>query len=110
MLIGLLRSAATNEQAATLLREFLSREVLARLAALVGHEDGQLRATFASSQLIGLAMERYILRIEPLASAPAEVVAAALAPALQRYLTGDLHLPSTGQPGSRRKHSKPGAG
>jgi hypothetical protein len=41
-------------------------------------------------------MVRYVIRIEPLASAPAETVAAAYAPTLQRYLTGDLHLPGRG--------------
>jgi hypothetical protein len=33
---------------------------------------------------------RYIVRIEPIASAPAPVVIAAVGPNVQRYLTGDL--------------------
>jgi AcrR family transcriptional regulator len=90
VLIGMLRSATTNEHAATLLREFFSGEVLGRIAARLGHGDAQLRATLVSSQLLGLAMVRYIVRIEPLASASPETLVAAVAPTLQRYLTGEL--------------------
>jgi AcrR family transcriptional regulator len=95
VLIGLLRSAATNDRAATLLRNFISSEVLARIAASLTVEDAELRTTLLSSQLIGLAMLRYILRFEPLASAPVQVVVAAYAPTLQRYLTGELDLPGS---------------
>jgi hypothetical protein len=35
-------------------------------------------------------MARYIVKVEPLASAPAAQVAAAVGPTLQRYLTGDV--------------------
>jgi hypothetical protein len=43
-----------------------------------------------ASQLIGLVMLRYVLAVEPLASAPAEELVAIYAPTLQRYLTGPL--------------------
>lgn len=92
VMVGMLRSAATNEQAATLMREFFSQEVLARIAASLTAEDAELRATLMSSQLLGLATVRYILRVEPLASASQETIVAALAPTLQRYLTGELGL------------------
>jgi AcrR family transcriptional regulator len=104
VLIGMLRSAATNERAATLLREFFSREVLARIAAPLGDEDAPLRATLVNSQLFGLAMVRYVIRVEPLASASVETVAAAFAPTLQRYLTEELHLPAS----SREPTNAPG--
>jgi AcrR family transcriptional regulator len=106
VLIGLLRSAATNEHAATLLRDFISREVLARVAAPLEHGDARLRATLVSSQLLGLAMIRYIVRIEPLASASPETVVAALAPTLQRYLTEELDLPPP-RPARRRRPTMP---
>jgi len=93
VLIALLRSAATNEHAASLLREFFSHEVLGRIAAELGQEDAQLRATLVSSQLVGLAMVRYIVRIEPLASASPETLLAAFAPTVHRYLTAPLDLP-----------------
>jgi hypothetical protein len=83
----------SNEHAATLLREFFGGEVLARVAGALGHEDARLRATLVASQLLGVAMVRYIIRIEPLASASAETIVAAYAPTLQRYLTEELRLP-----------------
>jgi AcrR family transcriptional regulator len=93
VLIGMLRSSMSNEHAATLLREFFGGEVLARVAGALGHEDARLRATLVASQLLGVAMVRYIIRIEPLASASAETIVAAYAPTLQRYLTEELRLP-----------------
>jgi AcrR family transcriptional regulator len=92
VLIGMLRSAATNERAAAQLREFFGREVLGRIAARLGHEDAELRATLAGSQLLGLAMARYIIRFDPLASADPETIVATIAPTLQRYLTEELEL------------------
>jgi AcrR family transcriptional regulator len=88
--IGLLRSAVTDEQAATLLREFATRELFGRVAAALGTPDAELRANLVFSQIFGLAVARYILRIEPLASTPGELVAAAVGPTVQRYITGDL--------------------
>jgi AcrR family transcriptional regulator len=93
-LLALIRSAVADEQAAALLREFITEEVLGPLARRVGSPDAQLRATLAGSQLIGLAMARYIIRVEPLASAPAAQVAAVVGPTVQRYLTGAVTVPA----------------
>ena len=89
-LLALIRSAVGDEHAAAMLREFITEEVLGQIARRLGSPDARLRATLVGSQLIGLAMARYIIRVEPLASAPAAEVAAAVGPALQRYLTGDV--------------------
>jgi AcrR family transcriptional regulator len=89
-LLALIRSAVADEQAAALLREFITEEVLGPIARRVGSPDAQLRATLAGSQLIGLAMARYIVRVEPLASTPSAQVAAVVGPTVQRYLTGDV--------------------
>ena len=89
-LLALIRSAVGDERAAAMLREFITEEVLGQLARRLGSPDARLRATLVGSQLIGLAMARYIVRVEPLASAPAAELAAAVGPTVQRYLTGDL--------------------
>jgi AcrR family transcriptional regulator len=94
-LLALVRSAVGDEHAAALLREFITEEVLGQIARRLGSPDARLRATLAGSQIIGLAMARYIVKVEPLASAPPEQVAAAVGPTLQRYLTGDLAAAST---------------
>ena len=87
---GILRSALSQEAAAALLRDFVTRAVLGRVAAAVDAPDAQFRASLAGTQLVGLGLLRYIIRVEPLASVDTETVIAVIAPTLQRYLTGDL--------------------
>jgi AcrR family transcriptional regulator len=86
-LLGLIRSVVGNEDAAALLREFVTREVLGRLARALELDQPQLRAALVASQLVGLAMIRYVVRVEPLASARTDDLVAWLGPTLQRYLT-----------------------
>ncbi len=89
---ALLRSAMSNDWSLRLLREFLVTQILRRLIGQLDVDPAEraLRASLVASQMVGLAMVRYIIKVEPLASAPAGVVAAAIAPTVQRYLTGDL--------------------
>jgi AcrR family transcriptional regulator len=89
-LLALVRSAVGDEHAAAMLREFITEEVLGQIARQLGSPDARFRATLVGSQLVGLMMARYIIKVEPLASAPAAQVAAAVGPTLQRYLTGDV--------------------
>ncbi len=42
------------------------------------------------TQLLGLAMTRYVLKLESIASLPDDELVACVAPTVQRYLTGDL--------------------
>jgi AcrR family transcriptional regulator len=86
-LLGVIRSVVSNELAAALLRDFVSRELLGRLAAGLELDRPELRASLAASQLIGLAMLRYVVKVEPLASAAPADLAAWLGPTLQRYFT-----------------------
>lgn len=89
-LIAMVRSAMTNETAMTLVREYLERRVFGPITQTLGAPDAELRATLMGSQFIGLAMMRYIARIEPLASASVDQIVTAIGPTIQRYLTGDL--------------------
>ena len=95
-LLALIRSAVGDEHAAAMLREFIAEEVLGQIAHRLGSADARLRATLVGSQIIGLAMARYIVKVEPLASTPPTQVVAAVGPTLQRYLTGDLADPAGG--------------
>jgi AcrR family transcriptional regulator len=90
VLLAMLRSAASNEQATALVRRRLMAEVFGPLASLLDVPDAELRVSLVGSQLIGLALMRYVARIEPVASASVDAVAAAVGPTVQRYLTGDL--------------------
>jgi AcrR family transcriptional regulator len=81
-----LRTAIGHNPASRMLREFLVREVLHRVAEGVGGPDAELRATLAASQIVGLMMTRYVLKIEPIASAPVDELVARLGPVLQWHL------------------------
>jgi Tetracyclin repressor-like, C-terminal domain len=94
-LIILLRTAVTSEAVAGQLQAAVGQLVTAPVAAL-GGDDAAERAGFIAAQLLGLALCRYILRLQPLASLPAEGVIAAVAPSIQRYLEP---LPPAQQPG-----------
>lgn len=90
--VALLRSAVSNEWTGRLMREFVVTQVLRRALEHLDLDpkEAPLRASLVASQMAGLGMIRYILKVEPLASAPPDVVAAAIGPTLQRYITGDL--------------------
>ena len=87
---GILRSALGHEDAARMMREFVTREVLGRIAEALDLPQPQLRAALVASQLVGLALARFVIRLEPIASADVETLVACYAPTLQRYLTGPL--------------------
>ena len=84
---AIVRSMVTSESAASLMRDFVSREILARVAQALKLDRPQVRASLAASQLIGIAMLRYVVKVEPLASASSDQVAAWIGPTLQRYFT-----------------------
>jgi AcrR family transcriptional regulator len=87
---GLIRAAASDPDAANILRDVLAKRIFVPLAEALGSEDAALRANLASSQMVGLVMARYVIGIEPLASAGDDTIASAIAPTIQRYLVGRL--------------------
>ncbi|MGW0557027.1 TetR/AcrR family transcriptional regulator [Streptomyces sp. NPDC002926] len=86
-LLAIVRSALTHEAAAKVLRGFVLRRLLERLAGDLDVPDPKFRAELAASQMIGIAILRYVIKVEPLASADPEEIVAMVAPTLQRYLT-----------------------
>lgn len=100
-MIGLIRASISQESAAQMMREFFTREVIGRLAEKLEVTRPRLRVALVASQLMGLAMARFIIRMEPIASADPETLVAYYAPTIQRYLTGPL--PGEGESRSRRK-------
>jgi AcrR family transcriptional regulator len=89
---ALLRSAVSNEWTARLLREFVTTQILRRVLEHLDVDPAQLplRGSLVATQMIGLAMMRYVVRLEPVASAAPETLVAAVGPTIQRYLTGPL--------------------
>ncbi|MFC8365460.1 TetR family transcriptional regulator [Streptomyces griseorubiginosus] len=87
-LLAIVRSAVNNETAAAVFRRMVASQLLRRIAAQVDAPDAELRAELAAAQLIGTAMLRYVIKVEPLASADPEQIIARVAPVVQGHLTG----------------------
>jgi AcrR family transcriptional regulator len=90
VLQALFRSAVTSDQAAGMLREFVGARVLHSVVPALGGDDAARRVTVAAAHLIGVAIARHVVRVEPLAGMPRDQVVALVAPAIQAYLAGPL--------------------
>lgn len=90
LLLGVLRSAMTDPVAATMLRRLVAEGPVLALAGAIDRPDAALRAELIGSHLLGLAVVRYVVGAEPLASASPADLARSVGPTIERYLTGDL--------------------
>jgi len=90
--LGIFRSALSNDWTARLLREFVVTQILRRAVAeiVLDPAEAQMRAALMATQMAGLLTARYVLKVEPVASAPAETLVAAMGPNVQRFLTEPL--------------------
>jgi AcrR family transcriptional regulator len=91
------RSAGTDEESAAMLRDFLHREVGDQLVRAIGTPDAPLRVALVVTHLMGLALARYLVRLEPIASASHDTLVAWLGPMLQQCLTGAAPTAAAGQ-------------
>lgn len=99
-LMSLARTGVNAGHAVVSLQDFLERGVIDRVAARIGVPDARMRSALISSYLLGIAMTRYVVRLEPLASASEEEVIRMVAPVIQ-----DLIDPRKPIPGSTRARS-----
>jgi AcrR family transcriptional regulator len=90
--VALVRTGLQHQWSTRLLREFLTTQILRRVLDQLDLDPAEapMRGALVASQMIGLGMIRHVLKLEPLASASPDVVVAALAPTLARYLTDPL--------------------
>lgn len=84
----LLRSAASNEEAASRLREIFRAQVFPAIARAGPPETAPVRAGLVASQLLGLALSRYVLKLPPVVAMPVEIIVRAVGETVQRYATG----------------------
>jgi AcrR family transcriptional regulator len=89
VVLGRIRSASSHPDAAALVRETVTRDI-GRLAAALTDDQPETRAVLVGSQIVGLALARYVVRVEPLVSLPAGDVIDYIAPTFQHYLVGTL--------------------
>lgn len=90
--LAMFRSAISNEWTARLLREFVITQILRKAVTemIVDPDEAPMRSNLVATQMAGLLMARYLLKLEPLASAGPEAIVAAIAPNVQRFLTDPM--------------------
>ena len=86
--VMLMRTAIGSRLTTPLLAGFLSRELIGRIAKRLAVDDAELRATLVASQIAGMLLTRYVLKLGPIAAAPAEELVTRIGPTVQRYLFG----------------------
>lgn len=95
---ALLRTAVSGERLAQRVLDVVLPAVVSDLVTKVGVDPAEAspRATLIASQLSGVVLTRYVLKLSPMASAPTQWLVAVVGPTIQRYLTGELpELPGT---------------
>ncbi|MGK5533889.1 TetR/AcrR family transcriptional regulator [Streptomyces sp. URMC 129] len=90
-MLAVVRSAISNDEAADLMASFLHEHVLRPVVEVLNISEPELRATLIGSQLVGIAVIRYAIKVEPLASFDHEKLSELIGPTIQRYLTADLN-------------------
>ncbi|MEU7783319.1 TetR family transcriptional regulator [Amycolatopsis sp. NPDC049159] len=86
---ALVRSITGHEQAGQVLRAFF-QNFFTGLITSIGSDRIPLRTALCASQLVGMGMIRYVAKFEPLVAAEVETLVAAVAPTVQRYITGEI--------------------
>jgi hypothetical protein len=99
-MVALLRAAMSQEEAERQLRTFLETQILRPLVTELGCDQPDLRGSLVAAQLLGLAIARHVLKLEPLASLGPDLVVEVVGPSVQRLLSDPLPAP---QPTRRRR-------
>lgn len=86
-LLAILRGAATHDESAALVGQFIAGQLYPQMAKLLEGSDTELRVDLAMAQLLGIAYLRHVLQVEPIASAPVDELIARVAPVVTAHLT-----------------------
>jgi AcrR family transcriptional regulator len=84
--VTMIRVAVGSKVMSQPLVGFLSRELIGRIAGALDAPDATLRANLVASQIAGMIMTRYVVRLQAIADAPIDDLVARIGPTLQRYL------------------------
>ena len=90
ILTMLLRTSASDEDVAAKMRNVFAGQVLPMLARVADPAEGATRAGLIATQLLGLALCRYVLKVPPVVAMTPERIIASFGPLLQRHITGEL--------------------
>jgi len=89
-LISLLRAAASSDDAAAAIRTIFGGQVVPMLARVVPPAELPVRGGLVATQIMGLAVARYILKVPPVVALDRPGLVRLLGPTMQRYVTGKL--------------------
>jgi AcrR family transcriptional regulator len=87
ILLTLLRSSITDDRAIAKLQEIFAGQVMPAVLRTGAPEDAPRRAGLMATQVLGIALTRYILKLPPVVAMTPDQLVAYIAPTLQRYLT-----------------------
>nr|NLD41706.1 TetR/AcrR family transcriptional regulator [Actinomycetales bacterium] len=87
---GIVQLKVANQDNWASLAEFYQTILLQPIVEAIGGEDAEYRAAMASSELIGLAVVRYLLEVPAVRDASIEALVEPLGAQIQRWLTGPL--------------------
>jgi AcrR family transcriptional regulator len=90
ILRSIILAAAHEPSAMERVRTIYTTRFLEVLANSLPENERRLRAGLVASQMLGLAMTRYVWRVGALADLSPEQVSDLISPVIQRYLTGPL--------------------
>jgi AcrR family transcriptional regulator len=101
VMVGLLRAAVEDPEAAVVIREVLTERLLLPIARGIGSDHPEVRAALVASQVIGLVVARYVVGIAPLATMEDDQLVRALAATINGYFTGPWTQATAEMPGVR---------
>lgn len=85
-ILAILRGAISgHDSGVTAFREFLGSNLLPVVAAETTDEEDRLLVELAIAQLVGIAVMRYVVELEPIARAPISQVIDLISPRVQAY-------------------------
>ncbi|TDU90597.1 TetR family transcriptional regulator [Kribbella voronezhensis] len=84
---AVLRSVVTSDEVARMMREGITKMIMVPVAAVLDVPDARLRVSLVATQLLGLALTRYLVDLDPVATTPVPDLIDRIAPVIQHYLT-----------------------
>jgi AcrR family transcriptional regulator len=100
--VSVVQAVSSSSPAAAAYNEFLAERIWSRVARDPDDPEWLVRRWLVASQLVGMAFERYVLRLEPLASAPPAEMARWVGPTIDHYLDGPLDIAPSASEASHR--------
>jgi len=105
-LVALARMGASAGKAGGGLKSFVEQDIVDRLAGVIGVPDARLRANLITSYLLGVAINRYVVKLDPIASLSEDEIVRLVAPTIQDWLTPTRPLPGSNSQASDSSKSE----